>query len=135
MPQIKVERVRAHKNLQPWLCSSFSTSHMNFPNERQVGTLFKQSAHRSFVSVSYACGRSTSENGTYFSNPASPQRICTLEVNRISKNICQVNIQHVPINHVLFGTIYIKCLFNKLSHGAIKCFVVRFLKIKMVSFA
>ena len=40
--------------------------------------------------VAYACGRSTGENGTYFSNPASPQRICTLEVNRISRNICQV---------------------------------------------
>ncbi len=42
------------------------------------------------LSVAYACGRSTGENGTYFSNPATPQRICTLEVNRISRSICQV---------------------------------------------
>jgi hypothetical protein len=40
--------------------------------------------------VSYDCGRSTGENGTYFNSPATPQRICTLEVDRNSPNICQV---------------------------------------------
>ncbi len=55
------------------------------------------------LSVAYACGRSTGENGTYFSNPATPQRICTLEVNRISRSICQVLlIFDVFVDEILF---------------------------------
>jgi hypothetical protein len=42
--------------------------------------------------VEYQCGKSTSENGTYFTSPATPQRICNLMINRVNDNICQVPI-------------------------------------------
>ena len=47
---------------------------------------------RFFFSVSYQCGSSTSENGTYFSSPAPPQRICNLLIHRVNDDICQVMI-------------------------------------------
>ena len=42
------------------------------------------------VSVEFMCGSTTSENGTYFVNPSSPERICNLMINRINDDICQV---------------------------------------------
>ena len=45
-----------------------------------------------FFIVEYTCGKTTMENGTYFSNPATPARICNLLINRINDDICQVVI-------------------------------------------
>ncbi len=42
------------------------------------------------VIVEFECGRTTSENGTYFVNPSSPERICNLMINRLNDDICQV---------------------------------------------
>ena len=38
----------------------------------------------------YQCGSSTAENGTYFSSPSTPQRICNLLIHRVNNDICQV---------------------------------------------
>eukprot|EP00093_Oithona_nana_P004803 04803.XXX_226673_223125_1 [CDS] Oithona nana genome sequencing. len=40
----------------------------------------------------FNCGRTTSENSTYFANPQSPQRICNLMINRLNNEICQIRI-------------------------------------------
>ena len=45
-----------------------------------------------FFIVEFNCGRTTSENSTYFANPQSPQRICNLMINRLNNEICQVSI-------------------------------------------
>ena len=42
------------------------------------------------IAVEYQCGKTTSENGTYFTSPATPQRICNLLINRVNDDICQV---------------------------------------------
>ena len=40
--------------------------------------------------VEFNCGRTTSENATYFTNPPTSQRICNLMINRMNNEICQV---------------------------------------------
>ena len=52
-----------------------------------------------FFLVSYQCGSSTSENGTYFSSPAPPQRICNLLIHRVNDDICQVMLS--PNSYIL----------------------------------
>jgi hypothetical protein len=39
------------------------------------------------------CSQSTSENGTYFVNPATPVPMCSLLVNRMNDDICQIRLQ------------------------------------------
>ena len=52
-----------------------------------------------FFIVEYTCGKTTMENGTYFSNPATPARICNLLINRINDDICQVVIFLIYLFH------------------------------------
>ena len=40
--------------------------------------------------VQFECGASTSENGTYFVSPSTPERICNFQLTRASDDICQV---------------------------------------------
>ena len=53
-----------------------------------------------FFIVEFNCGRTTSENSTYFANPQSPQRICNLMINRLNNEICQVSI---IMRQIFFG--------------------------------
>ncbi|XP_023322162.1 uncharacterized protein LOC111696693 [Eurytemora carolleeae] len=41
----------------------------------------------------YMCSSSTSENGTYFVNPATPHPMCNLMINRMNDDICQIKLQ------------------------------------------
>ena len=62
------------------------------------------------IAVEYQCGKTTSENGTYFTSPATPQRICNLLINRVNDDICQVNITHTSL-FTLTGFPMSKCIF------------------------
>ena len=53
-----------------------------------------------FFIVEFNCGRTTSENSTYFANPQSPQRICNLMINRLNNEICQVSM---IMRQIFFG--------------------------------
>ena len=57
--------------------------------------------------VEFNCGRTTSENSTYFTNPTSPQRICNLMINRLNNEICQVrNNEH------MICQLFLLCIFQ-----------------------
>ncbi len=43
-----------------------------------------------FFPVEFQCGQTTSENGTYFVNPSTPERICNLMIESVNDDICQV---------------------------------------------
>lgn len=67
------------------------------PSSFDVQSLFHQPSPAKFSllifslpAVKYQCGSTTSENGTYFANPTSTNRICNLMINRLNDQICQV---------------------------------------------
>ncbi len=41
----------------------------------------------------YKCSRSTNENGTYFVSPSVAQPMCSLMVNRMNSDICQIRLE------------------------------------------